>query len=137
MQQPQAQQVPGVGGAAVLPVDDVVDLDEPVRGAAGDAAAAVAAFDDAAGPVRDDVLRTTDREREAVVFEHDRDQIGDARLVIREEDQRQRRQRLRLLARPAGGGVTPGRGPAQSSYVGPGRGRIRRGNEEDGGREHW
>ena len=55
-----------------MPVDDVVDLDEPVRGAAGDAAAAVAAFDDAAGPVRDDVLRTTDREREAVVFEHDR-----------------------------------------------------------------
>ena len=42
----QADQVPGVSRAAVFPVDDVVDLDESVGGAAWHAAAAVAAFDE-------------------------------------------------------------------------------------------
>ena len=58
----EAQEVPGVGDTAVLPVDDVVDFDEAVGGAARDAAAAVAKFDDAAGAVRDDVLRAPDRD---------------------------------------------------------------------------
>jgi hypothetical protein len=37
----EAQEIRGVGGAAVFPVDDVVDLDEPVRGATRHPAAAV------------------------------------------------------------------------------------------------
>ena len=55
----QADQVPRVGRAAVVPVDDVVDLDEPIRRAPRHPTTAVAALDDAAGAIRHDVLRTT------------------------------------------------------------------------------
>lgn len=45
----EADEVVQVGGAAVGPVDDVVDFDVAVGGAAGEAAAAVAVIDEASG----------------------------------------------------------------------------------------
>lgn len=66
----EADEVRGVGGAAIAPVDDVVDLDVAVGGAARHPAAAVAAFDDAAGAIGDDALGATDRERHAVALPH-------------------------------------------------------------------
>ena len=63
----QTGQIPRVGGAVVRPVDDVVDLDEPVVTAAGHTAATVAVFDGPARPVGDDVLRSADRDRESVL----------------------------------------------------------------------
>ena len=44
----EADEVVGVGGAAVAPVDDVVDVEPLGVGAAGGSAAAVAVFDGAA-----------------------------------------------------------------------------------------
>ena len=41
----EADEVPGVGGSVVFPVDDVVDLEVVGGVTAGDAAAVVAAFD--------------------------------------------------------------------------------------------
>ena len=52
----EADEVPRIGGAVAAPVDDVVDFDEAVVEAPGDAAAAVAVFDDAAGAFSNDVL---------------------------------------------------------------------------------
>ena len=49
-----------VGAAAVGPGVQVVDLDEPVGGAAGVAAAAVAVVDEAAGAVGHDALGASD-----------------------------------------------------------------------------
>jgi hypothetical protein len=56
----QAGEVEGVGGAAVGPVDQVVALDVGGGGAAGEAAAAVAVFDQASGAGRDDALGAAD-----------------------------------------------------------------------------
>jgi hypothetical protein len=46
----EGEQVGGVGGAAVGPVDEVVDVEPAVVAAAGDAAGVVALFDDDAEP---------------------------------------------------------------------------------------
>ncbi len=56
MERAQAGQVPGVGGSAVDPVDQVVALDVGGGVAAGEPAAAVAVLDQAPGPVGDDAL---------------------------------------------------------------------------------
>ena len=63
-----------VGGAAVEPVDDVVDLEVAVVGAAGDAAALVAEGDEAAGAVGDEVAGAADRDGQAVGGEHGAEQ---------------------------------------------------------------
>jgi hypothetical protein len=60
-------QVGGVGGAAVLPVRAVVEVEPAVVGAARDAAAAVAVLDDAAGVGGCDASGAADRDRGAVV----------------------------------------------------------------------
>ena len=66
----QAQQVLSVGGAAVRPVGDVMDFDEPVAVAARHATASVAVLDEPAGAVRNDVLGSPHRDGETV---HDPD----------------------------------------------------------------
>ena len=62
-------EVPGVGAAAVEPVHDVVDLDMGFV-AARHPTATIAAFDDPSGAQWHDVLRTSDRERNAFGFPH-------------------------------------------------------------------
>jgi hypothetical protein len=52
----EGEQVGGVGGAAVGPVDEVVDVEPAVVAAAGDAAGVVALFDDDAEPGGDVAL---------------------------------------------------------------------------------
>ncbi len=52
----EAEEVVGVGGAVVFPVDDVVDLEPPALVTARDPAAAVAVLDEPADPAGDDVL---------------------------------------------------------------------------------
>ena len=61
----EAQQVPGVGGTVCRPVDDVNHFDEPIMTAAGNAAAAIAVFDDSARALGHDVLRAAHRDRTA------------------------------------------------------------------------
>jgi hypothetical protein len=56
----EADEVPGDGVAVVFPVDDVVDLDVGLAVAAGDAAAAVAVFDEAADAAGDDAVGAAD-----------------------------------------------------------------------------
>ena len=52
----EADEIPGVGWTMRRPMDDVVHLDESIVAAAGNTAAAIAMFDDAARAVRHDVL---------------------------------------------------------------------------------
>lgn len=52
----EADEVPGVGGSVVGPVDDVVDFDVAVLVAAGNSATTVAVFDEAARAIGHDVL---------------------------------------------------------------------------------
>ena len=62
----EAEQVLCVGGAAVRPVSDVMDLHEPVAGATWHATASVALLDEPAGAVRNDVLGSPHRDGEPV-----------------------------------------------------------------------
>ena len=78
----QADQVRGLGRAAVGPVQDVVDLDVALT-AARDAAALVAMLDDAARPVGNRALAASDTERNAVAFPH-RPEVGIAQQVVAE-----------------------------------------------------
>jgi len=70
----QGDEVPGVGGSVVFPVDDVVDLEVVGLVAAGDGAGLVAAQHDEAGALRDHALCATDRNRHVVSEEHGREQ---------------------------------------------------------------
>ena len=63
-------EIPGVGRATVEPVDDVVDLDEPIGGASRYPAGTIAAFEDAAGAIGHDALCAAHRERHAGTFPH-------------------------------------------------------------------
>ena len=58
----ETAEIPGVGGPAVLPVDQVMALDARA-GAAGEPAAAVAVLDQPAGPGGDDALGAADVDR--------------------------------------------------------------------------
>jgi hypothetical protein len=64
----ERHQVPGAGGAVLVPVDDVVDFDDAVVGAAGDPAALVAQHDDPPCAFGDEVLGSSEVERDPVVF---------------------------------------------------------------------
>jgi hypothetical protein len=70
----QADQVPGVGGPAVFPVDDVVDFEDVGLGAAGNSAALVAKYDEAAGSFGDGAAGAADRDRDAALDEGGGDQ---------------------------------------------------------------
>ena len=88
----QGDEVPGVGGAVVFPVDDVVHLDVVGDGAAGDAAALVAQDHEAAGAQRDHALGASDGDGDRVVDEHRGDEavagdvaadgVGDGGVVV-------------------------------------------------------
>jgi hypothetical protein len=62
----EADQVPRVSDTVSGPVDHVVDFDDPIALAARNAAAGVAVFDEAAGAVGDDVLRSADGDADTV-----------------------------------------------------------------------
>ena len=62
----QPDEIPGFGRAVIVPVDDVVDLDVLVAPTPGDTTATVAEYHDTAGAVGDDVLGTTDGDRDTV-----------------------------------------------------------------------
>lgn len=62
----QTDEVPRVGGPTLGPVDDVVHLHKPVTRTARDFASTVAVFNETAGPIGHDVLRSADRNRHVV-----------------------------------------------------------------------
>ncbi len=70
----QGDEVPGVGGATVLPVDDVVYFQHVAVGAAGHSAVLVAQDDEAAGAFGDDAPGASDRDRYRIVDEGGGDQ---------------------------------------------------------------
>ena len=55
----EAQQIPGIGGPVCRPKDDVMYFDEPIMTAAGNAAATIAMFDDAARSLGHDAVSYT------------------------------------------------------------------------------
>ena len=71
MPRTQARQIPGVGrtGAVVgVPVDDVMDVQEPIRAAARDAAAAVTQDHEAAGAFGHGALGASDTDRDPALL---------------------------------------------------------------------